>query len=296
MNSVSLLTRLYKPYKVTIKKSVKIINTNNGDYVIKGKKDKDIRELYNYLSSRDFKNFPELIEDNRDKVYLFKYINDSSIDSEQKLIDLMIIVSALHSKTSYYKEISNDKIKEIYELLLGRVLFIEENLNSIITETEDNIFISPSGLMLINNSSKIFEALTFVKKEIEEWYKISLDTNKMRVSLVHNNLELDHYLKNDKDYLISWDNYIIDTPIIDIVKLYKKVYINMDFSEPLNIYMEKFPLNEEEKKLLVISLIIPDELVLSDNEIDNTKKVRLYLDYIFKTEKLVKNIYNKKND
>ena len=292
MNSYEIVNKIYKPYKIIVKKGVKIFNCSTGKYVIKNKKNIDIKELYSYLSSRGFDYYPKLIEDNRSEINIFEYIDDSSIDNEQKLTDLILLISLLHNKTSYYKEITNDKIKEIYESLLGRVSFMEEYFNKIIFEIEDNIFVSPSGALLINNSSKIFESLTFIKKEINEWYKISIDTNKMRVSVVHNNLELDHYIKSDKDYLISWDHYIIDTPIIDIVKLYKKVYISTNFSEPLKLYMEKFPLKDEEKKLLFIMLVMPEEIKLSNNEIDNVKNVRYYLDYIFKTEELIKNYYN----
>ena len=290
MNSINLLIKLYKPNKVLINKTATILYCSNGNYVIKNKGSNSINELYKYLDSRDFNYYPKIIEDNRDEVNVYEYVNDFSIDNEQKLMDLMILISLLHNKTCYYKEVSNDKIKEIYENLLGRVLYIEENLNKIISEIEDNIFISPSGMLLVNNSSKIFESLTFAKNEIENWYKIALDKNKMRVCIVHNNLELDHYIKGDKDYLISWDKYIIDTPIIDIVKLYKKEYIKLNFLEPLKKYMEKFPLNEEEKKLLIIMLVIPDEISLNKNEIENVKIVREYLDYVFKTEDIIKNI------
>ncbi len=293
MNSIDILTKIYKPYKVSVKGNTKIFNCTNGNYVIKNKKNKDIKELYKYLSSRSFKYYPKLIEDNRDEVNVFEYVEDNSIDSEQKLIDLINLVSLLHSKTSYYKEITNDKIKEIYEELLGRVEFMEEYFNNIIYSIEDNVFISPSGNLLLINSNKIFASLNFLKKEIEEWYKISIDSNKMRVSLVHNNLELDHYIKNEEEYLISWDNYIIDSPILDIVKLYKSVYLNMDFSTPLKVYMEKFPLNEDEKKLLFIMLVMPDEINLTDNELNNVTITRKYLDYIYKTENLVRPYYSK---
>lgn len=292
MNSIDLLTRIYKPYKVTVKGSTKIFNCTNGDYVVKQKKEKDIKELYKYLSSRSFEYYPKLIEDNRSDVNVYEYIEDNSIDDEQKLYDLINLISLLHNKTSYYKEVTNDKIKSIYEELLGRVLFLEEYFNKIIFEIEDNVFISPSNNLLLNNSSKIFESLTFLKREIEEWYKISIDKNKMRVSLIHNNLELDHYIKNKDDYLISWDNYKIDSPILDIVKLYKKVYLNMDFSEPLKTYMDKFELTEIEKKLLFIMLVMPDEINLSENELRNVSIVRKYLDYIFKTENLIRPYYN----
>ncbi len=293
MNSIDILTKIYKPYKVSVKGNTKIFNCSSGNYVIKNKKNKDIKELYKYLNSRSFKYYPKLIEDNRDEVNVFEYVEDNSIDNEQKLIDLINLVSLLHSKTSYYKEITNDKIKEIYEELLGRVEYMEEYFNKIIFAIEDNVFVSPSGNLLLINSTKIFESLTFLKNEIEEWYKINIDINKMRVSIVHNNLELDHYIKNEEEYLISWDNYIIDSPILDIVKLYKSVYINMDFSNPLKLYMEKFPLSEGEKKLLFIMLVMPDEINLSNNELKNISIVRKYLDYIYKTENLIRPYYSK---
>ncbi len=293
MNSIDILTKIYKPYKVSVKGNTKIFNCSSGNYVIKDKKNKDIGELYKYLNSRSFKYYPKLIEDNRDEVNVFEYVEDNSIDSEQKLIDLINLVSLLHTKTSYFKEITNDKIKEIYEELLGRVEYMEDYFNKIIFEIEDNVFVSPSGNLLLINSNKIFSALTFLKNEIEEWYKISIDSNKMRVSIVHNNLELDHYIKNENEYLISWDNYIVDSPILDIVKLYKNVYLTMNFSNPLKVYMEKFPLNEDEKKLLFIMLVMPDEINLSDNELKNISIVRKYLDYIYKTEELIRPYYSK---
>jgi len=292
-NSIDILTKIYKPYKVTVKGKTKIFECTSGKYVIKEKCKKDIRELYNYLNSRSFTYYPKLISDNREEINVFEYIDDSSIDNEQKLYDLINVISLLHNKTSYYKEVTNDKVKSIYEELLGRVVYMEEYFNKIIYNIEDNVFISPSGNLLLVNSSKIFEALTFLKREIEDWYKIVIDNNKMRVCLVHNNLELDHYIKNKDDYLISWDNYIIDSPIIDIVKLYKSVYINMDFSEPLRLYMEKFQLNESEKKLLFIMLVMPDEINLTNDELKNVFIIRKYLDYIFKTENLIQTYYTK---
>ena len=292
MNSIDILTKIYKPYKVTVKGKTKIFNCTSGNYVIKDKCNKDIKELYNYLNSRSFNYYPKLIEDNRNDINVFEYIEDASIDDEQKLHDLINVVSLLHNKTSYYKEITNDKIKSIYESLLGRVAYMEEYFNNIIFDIEDNVFISPSANLLIINSSKIFESLTFLKNEIEEWYKLSIDNNKMRVCLVHNNLELDHYIKNKEDYLISWDNYIIDSPVIDVVKLYKKVYLNMDFSEPLKVYLDKFPLNNIEKKLLFIMMVMPDEIYLGSNELENVYITRKYLDYIFKTENLIRPYYS----
>ena len=67
----------------------------------------------------------------------------------------------------------------------------------------------------------------------------------------------------------------------------------MDFSEPLKIYLDNFTLTDKEKKLLFIMLVMPDELVLTpNNEIRNVYLVRSYLDYVFKTENLIKPYYS----
>jgi len=38
-------------------------------------------------------------------------------------------------------------------------------------------------------------------------------------------------------------------------------------------------------------LVMPNELVLGSDEVKNVYIVRKYLDYVFKTENLIKNIY-----
>ena len=102
---------------------------------------------------------------------------------------------------------------------------------------------------------------------------------------MNNNLELNH-LRDNK--LISWDNYIIDTPVIDIVKLYKKEWNNIEFSEILSRYMYKFPLLDYEKKLLFILITLPPESKKSNNEFERCQNVSNLIDYVFKTEELIR--------
>ena len=89
MNSIEILSKIYKPYKVSVKGKIKIFNCTCGNYVIKDKKDKDIKELYKYLCSRNFNSFPKLIEDNRSEINVFEYVEYFSIDNEQKLYDMI---------------------------------------------------------------------------------------------------------------------------------------------------------------------------------------------------------------
>ena len=67
---------------------------------------------------------------------------------------------------------------------------------------------------------EIFETINYCKYEVDSWYELIKDKRKIRLVNIHNNLSLDHYIKNDKPYLISWNKNKIDMPIYDLIKLY----------------------------------------------------------------------------
>ena len=108
--SLEILKAIYKPYKYTIKGKTTIIETTSGDFIIKPK-NKDINELYTYLTNRGFLNFPKIIDGSRDEVNVFEYIEDIKLPKEQKCEDLIELIASLHNKTSYFKEVTPDTYK-----------------------------------------------------------------------------------------------------------------------------------------------------------------------------------------
>ena len=52
------------------------------------------------------------------------------------------------------------------------------------------------------------------------------DDLKERVAFIHNNLEVEHFIKNKKGYLVSWEKSKIDSPILDLITFYQKEYMN----------------------------------------------------------------------
>ena len=60
--------------KITIKNSVKIYND---EYVRKKKKNNEIDKIYEYLLSRSFDYFPEIVKEDDEYIY-YKYINDET--------------------------------------------------------------------------------------------------------------------------------------------------------------------------------------------------------------------------
>ena len=103
-----------------------------------------------------------------------------------------------------------------------------------------------------------------------------------------------HILYNKIPYLISFNNSKIDLPIYDLVNLYKISYDKTDFSVLLSLYQNKYPLTNDELKLLFIYISIPDKIVLSGNELEDIKNIKKLINKITKSDKLIRPFYEKK--
>ncbi len=288
--SLDILKAIYKPYRYTIKGKATILETTSGDFLIK-EKNKDLNELYNYLISRGFDNFPKLIDSSRKDINVFEYVESITMPKEQMCDDIIDLIASLHNKTSYFKEVSEDKFKSIYEDIKSNISFLKNYYDTMYEIGFSEEFMSPATYLFMRNFYKINAALDFCDREIDEWYELIKGESKIRVSVVHNNLSIEHFLKGNKEVLISWDNYLIDTPIIDIVKLYKNEYLNMNFSEVLERYFYKFPLLPYEQKLLFVLITMPPEIKMSNDEFNKCKNISKVIDYVFKTEDLIRPYY-----
>ena len=289
--SIEVLKSIYKPYRYTIKGKSTILETTCGDFIIKPK-NKDINELYTYLTNRGFMNYPKIIDSSRDEVNVFEYVEDIKLPKEQKCDDLIEIIASLHNKTSYFKEVSEDKFKSIYEDIKSNISYLSNYYNTLYEIGFNEVYASPSNYIFMRNYFKINAALEYANSELDNWYSLVTNETKIRVCLIHNNLELNHLLNNK---LISWDNYMIDTPVIDIVKLYKNEWKNINFREILERYIYKFPLLDYEKKLLFILISMPPQIKKSNNEFEKCKVISEVMDYVFKTEELIRP-YNTKQE
>ena len=293
--SLEILKTIYKPYRYTIKGKATILETTSGDFIIKEKK-KDLNELYNYLISRGFDNFPKLIDSSRRDVNVFEYVESIRMPREQMCDDIIDLIASLHNKTSYFKEVSEDKFKSIYEDIKSNISYLKNYYDTLFEMEFSEEYMSPATYQLMRNFYKINAALDFCDREIDEWYDLVKSETKIRVSVVHNNLSIEHYLKGNKEVLISWDNYLIDTPIIDIVKLYKNEYLNMNFSEILERYFYKFPLLNYEQKLLFVLITLPPEIKESDTVFNACRENNKVIDYVFKTEDLIRPYYTEEKE
>ena len=268
-----------------------IVDTQNGKYVIKPSNTKT--DIFNYLITRNFNYYPDIVIVDND-YEITRFIEDIAIPDEQKMNDLINLTALLHSKTTYYKEIDEGDYKELYEDLKNNIEYLKEYYSDLITIIESKVYMSPPEYLLARNISSIFAALNFCDIKIEEWHKKISDMRKMRVSVIHNNLKLSHFIKNSSDYLISWDKAKIDIPIFDLYKLYNNHALDFDFTEILKKYENNYPLHEEELDLLFILISMPSKIEFNTNNYNLCKKISNELDKIYKTNKII-NEYKKIN-
>ena len=268
--------------------NVIIADTNVGKVVIKRNKNKDY--IYNYLNTRNFDYYPEIL-DSEDYI-VSKYVEDIDIPPEQKILDLVDLVSLMHSKTTHYKNISEDEYKKIYEDLMNNFEYLYEYYNDLISIIDDKVFMSPSEYLLARNISAIFKSIEIGRGYVEDWLKEVEGLNKLRMSVVHNNLDLSHYIRNNYDYLVSWDKSKIDIPIFDLYNLYNNHFLDFNFFELLKRYEQTYPLKKYESDLFFILINMPSKIEFNDTEFNMCIKISNEIDRLYKSNELV-NQYKK---
>lgn len=291
MNSLDLINELYKPYKITKLGKSTIIEAMDGKFVVKPKCEGDIKGLFNYLQSRDFDEIPKLIDNSRSDVDIFEYVEEPLYPKDQKALDMAKTVAALHSKTSYNKEVREDKFKEIYENIKENLLYYKDLYQKKVSEIEKKVFMSPSEYLFIRNSSKLFSEIEFTSDKLDSWYDRVKTRRETRVSIVHNNLAMDHFIKGRKSVLISWDKFGVDSPVLDIYNLYRKESLNVEFGSVLKEYFKHMNMTDDEKDLLFILLCMPKDINFLEDEFASCGEISESLDYVFRTEYLVAPYY-----
>lgn len=268
------------------KDSVLIVNTNNGKYVYKEKEPNN--KIYNYLKSRNFDYLPVFVSNSNDKYQLMEYLDEFDIPKEQKILDMVSLVSLLHSKTTHYKEIDYNDYEQLYDDLNNNIEYLNGYYNDLINIIETKVYMSPSEYLIARNITTIFNSINLAKERLDEWYQLVKEKRKQRNVVLHNNLKLDHFIKNKHSYLISWDKSKIGSPVFDLYKLYNNHALDFDFAEVLKKYESNYPLLKEEKALFFTLITLPRIIKLNAKEYDMCKQISKDIDTIFKTEDFTK--------
>lgn len=281
--------------KITLKNNIRIIDSGEEQFVIK-RREKSLNKLYKYLKSRSFDYFPDMLyqTDNYD---IYRYVEDADLSKEERADDIIKLVTLLHNKTTFHKEIDDDTYKELYENIVGKLDYLINYYNDIAEVIEKEEYMAPSHYYFIRNISKVFASLSYCRYHIDKWYQLISEKKRIRVVQLHNNLSLDHYLMDgDRPYLISWRFSKRDIPIYDLMKLYKKYYRELDFCELVRKYEMHYPMLPEEKELFFVLISIPEKLEFREGEYHMCEKVQDFYDYLLTSEKLIEDYFPKEKN
>lgn len=261
--------------------NAKIINKENEKYLVKRKRT-NIEKIYEKLKNRDFHNFIEPIELNRNEE-IYPYVEELSTTENDRALDLIYLASILHSKTTTFKKVQIDTIKERYEKVIDKLNETFTYYSKLQDDIEEHIYMSPAEQLLMKNISKIYYMLNTSREFIEKYYQESEQILNERESLIHGSLSLDHIIEGENKYLISWNNSRKDLPIYDLINFYRKDYDKVNMESLFDVYLNRYNYTIEEKYLFFSLINIPNILKFDKSNFTNTINARKLVDYIDKT-------------
>ena len=239
--------------------------------------------------SRHFDYMPKFVNDiHHDDYQITEYVSSFEIPKERQILDLITLVALLHSKTTHYKEVEHNYYEEIYNDIDGNLNYLYGYYTDIITLIESKVFMSPSEYLLARNINVIYSSIDVCRDNLESWHALVKDKRKRRDVVLHNNLKLDHFIRNENSFLISWDKAKIGSPVFDLYKLYRNHALDFDFSEILSEYENNYPLTEDEEALFVTLISMPSLIEFNTSEFEMCKKISAEIDIIYKTSMLTK--------
>jgi len=272
-----------KSYKII--KSARIIETDKCKLVYK--ENTNNYDTYDYLRTRDFNFFPNILNDKNSNFELTEYIEEKEVPREQKLSDLIHISGILHRKTSFNKEIDIDFIKEMYENTLKEVNYLMSYYEDLNNYIDTIVFMSPSEYLLVSNIDLIYFLLNFVRVEINNWYNYMKEKKVIRYSVIHNNLALDNLIEGNYKYLISWSKSRQDMPILDLVRIYQDNYYDLNLEDLIHEYEVENRIDNYEYLLFLIKIAIPKRIEFTRNTYLDCYNINKYLVYLRKIADLI---------
>ena len=277
---------------ISYRKNAKVLDTEEGKLIYKIKK-KDKKDLFSYLKTKNFNNYLPIVNDYQEPFELYEYIKEKKYDNQDKAMDLIYTLSMLHIKTTTYENIDLDEVKRIYEDTMKEISYLNSYYLDLQDYIETKVYMSPAEYLLMRNISKIYFSLNHSANLLENWYQEKIKQKKERHVLLHQNLSLEHFLKEEEGYFISWDHSKKGPVIYDFLNFYKNEYLTLEMESLYELYQSKYQFSQNEKSLFFSLLLLPPKVQLNKTNYINTLEVRNLVIYIEKTNHFVSQEYEK---
>lgn len=259
--------------------------------VVEKKYNKNIFDIYDIFEKCGFDNYSKIVSYD-DESIRYECILERDYYETVKGEEFINVVSTLHNRTQKYIDVDIDKYTEIYNLIKGNINYLKKYYDNFIESIEYEEYMMPSSYLIARNYSIIVHSLEYSLTNLEKWYKQVSNNLSDRVCVIHNNLCMDHFIYSDKGYLVSFDRALVDTPVLDLYKLYKNEINNLNFDLLIKKYNDNFVLSNEEKMLFFVLISIPPKIEKTNDEFNDCVNIGNIFRTMYKTMKFI----NKNNN
>lgn len=278
----SLLEELeIHPTRVRYKGKSRILEEDEKKFVVK-RNSHSLENIYRYLSSRNFNNYPQVLASMRDGTEVYDYVPDMGVDSAQRLDDMIYLLTVLHNKTTFYKELDLDEIKKKYEEMVDEFQYLFNYYQSVERMIEEEVYMSPSNYYFVLNITLVYDVLNYGKKAIDEWYQLIQNKKTLRFVLNHNYLEKDHLREGTNLYFINWSRADFGFPENDLVDFWKRNYDSLDLLSLLSVYQSKYRLLDYEYNYFLAHICLLKRIDFNKAEEEKIKDVIHLVKYLEK--------------
>ncbi len=277
--------------KYTYLKNIKVLTYNDEKVLIKRKKKYDLEKIYKYLDDHNITNYLKPFK-MTDKNLYFNYLDKRVLSTDELAKHLVYALSDLQNKTTTYKEIDKDKLKEEYDNFNNRITYLEEYYFTLQDMIENKVYMAPSEYLFIRNVSIIYQALNYAKSTLESWYKLMKEKKTERYVYCHGKCELSHFISADYDYFISLENAHLGRPTEDFVRFFKTNCNDTDMLSNFKYYQHRYHYTEEEYLYFLINITIPIKIDIYKSSlnkcvelVDFFDRLKITSDFILKNDK-----------
>ena len=272
--------------KIEYRGKLKYVTLDGRKFVIKEKKRYDIDKVYQYLEDHGINHFIKPCEI-REKELVFPYIESSLLEKEEKAERLIYVLSLWQNKTTIYKKLDMDLIKENYEEKKRRIAYLFSYYHDLQDAIETHVYMAPSEYLFIRNVSMIYSSLFYASHFLEEWYQEVQKNKNMRFTYCHGKCELSHFSGGQEGCFISLEKAHLGYVWEDFLFFYQKHLQELDMISLYHFYQHKYPYRKEEKLFFFFVLSLPPKIDLYPNSFQKCQELVSFYDEIKLTEEFL---------
>ena len=134
-----------------------IFYDDNKKIFIKNKKRYDLDKVYTYLDNHGIDNYLKPLRITDREIY-FDYLDSLKLDKDEMAKRLIYNLSIWQNKTTIYRKIDKDKLKEEYDKYNNKINYLENYYYTLQDMIESKVYMSFCEYLFIRNVSIIYQA------------------------------------------------------------------------------------------------------------------------------------------